>query len=142
MGDEYEDEADRVADEVVSASAPTASASEVALPSPETNPVRAAAVPEIGLVSPEMGEAIAGHLIPSAPGGQPLAAATRSFMESRMGADFSAVRVHADQAAASLTRQLSARAFTHGPDIYMAAGKYEPGSPTGQQLLAHELTHA
>jgi Skp family chaperone for outer membrane proteins len=71
-------------------------------------------------------------------GGQPLPDGTRSFMESRFGADFGGVRVHeAPQEAADI----GAQAFTHGQDIYFNAGKYNPGSSSGKELLAHELTH-
>jgi len=71
-------------------------------------------------------------------GGQPLPDGTRSFMESRFGADFGGVRVHeAPQEAADIGTQ----AFTHGQDIYFNAGKYNPGSSSGKELLAHELTH-
>jgi len=37
--------------------------------------------------------------------------------------------------------RLSAQAFTHRNDIYFSAGKYNPGSSGGKELLAHELTH-
>jgi hypothetical protein len=73
--------------------------------------------------------------------GSPLPAPVRSAMESRLGADFGGVRVHADGQAASLADWLGARAFTTGQDVYFAAGEYQPASPPGQGLLAHELTH-
>ncbi|HKZ69167.1 MAG TPA: DUF4157 domain-containing protein, partial [Anaerolineales bacterium] len=73
--------------------------------------------------------------------GCPLSGGTRSFMETRFGADFSGVRVHTGPESAQLNQDLSAQAFTHGGDIYFGAGKYDPGSSAGKQLLAHELTH-
>jgi hypothetical protein len=36
---------------------------------------------------------------------------------------------------------LHAQAFTHGSDLYFNEGKYNPGSNSGKQLLANELTH-
>jgi hypothetical protein len=74
-------------------------------------------------------------------GGRPLPQGTRAFMEPRFGADFSEVRVHAGADAARLNRQISARAFTHGKDIYVGEGRYNPGTDAGDRLLAHELTH-
>lgn len=74
-------------------------------------------------------------------GGSPLPGEVRAFMEPRFGADFSAVRLHTDGEAAVLNRELHAQAFTHGADIYMGEGFYDPGSPSGKHLLAHELTH-
>ncbi len=73
--------------------------------------------------------------------GAPLEPAVREFMESRFGADFSAVRIHRDSEADRLSRQIGARAFTHGTDIYFAAGHYAPERDEGRRLLAHELTH-
>lgn len=57
------------------------------------------------------------------------------------GMDLSAVRIHTDGEAADLATSLQARAFTHGNDIYFASGAYQPGSPSGQHVLAHELSH-
>lgn len=74
-------------------------------------------------------------------GGQPLPSETRSAMESSIGADFSGVRVHTGNEAASLSKDLGAQAFTHGNDIYFNEGKYAPSDKSGQHLLAHELTH-
>jgi len=70
--------------------------------------------------------------------GQPLSDETRAFMEPRFGADFSNVRVHE---APDLANAIQAQAFTHGQDIYFNSGKYIPGSSSGKELLAHELTH-
>jgi Domain of unknown function (DUF4157) len=88
------------------------------------------------------GGAAPADVIPADSPGQPLDHGTRSFMESRFGADFSDVRVHSDTRAAASADELAANAYTTGRDIYFAAGKYAPNSPDGQHLLAHELTHA
>ncbi|NML16841.1 DUF4157 domain-containing protein [Azohydromonas sp. G-1-1-14] len=74
-------------------------------------------------------------------GGHVLPAATRAYMEGHFGHDFSAVRIHSDGRAASLARQIDARAFTIGHDIFFGAAEYAPTSYAGQRLLAHELTH-
>lgn len=73
--------------------------------------------------------------------GEPLDAELRALFETRMGADFSHVRIHTDAAAARSARQIGARAFTYGSHIAFAAGAYQPGSESGRRLLAHELTH-
>ncbi|HLP90708.1 MAG TPA: DUF4157 domain-containing protein [Nostocaceae cyanobacterium] len=70
-------------------------------------------------------------------GGSSLDSDTRSFMESRFGADFSAVRVHTDSTAVQMNRELGAQAFTHGSDIFFRDGK----TPGKNELTAHELTH-
>lgn len=73
--------------------------------------------------------------------GQPLPASERAFFEPRLGSDFSRLRVHSDSRAASLAQSLNARAFTIGRDVIFGAGQFSPGSRSGKQLLAHELTH-
>jgi len=73
--------------------------------------------------------------------GHALPSDTRGAMEAAFGADFGGVRVHTGNEAVQMNRELSAHAFTHGSDIYFNAGKYEPGSVEGKGLLAHELTH-
>lgn len=73
--------------------------------------------------------------------GRPLDAATRAFMEPRFGRDFSYVRVHTDMRAAQSAVALNALAYTSGWDIAFAPGQFQTGDTRGRQLLAHELTH-
>jgi hypothetical protein len=73
--------------------------------------------------------------------GESLSGATRSRMESAFGHDFSRVRLHHDSAAGQLAGSLNARAFTIGQDVAFAGGEYQPGTPVGDALLAHELAH-
>lgn len=63
------------------------------------------------------------------------------FFTQRMGHDFSNVNIHTDSSADNLNRSLGAKAFTTGNDIYFRSGEYNPSSSSGQELLAHELTH-
>ena len=75
-------------------------------------------------------------------GGQPLPARERSYFEAWFGRDFSATRIHTDQAAADVAAQLSARAFTLKRDIVFGAGEYPHRQGRDSlHLLAHELTH-
>jgi hypothetical protein len=55
--------------------------------------------------------------------------------------DLSDVRVHTDDTADTLNRSVSARAFATGTDVYFAKGEYNPGSASGDKLIAHELAH-
>lgn len=73
--------------------------------------------------------------------GQPLEPMVRGFMESAMERDFGQVRVHIGPAAEESARQLRARAYTVGNDIYFNHGEYRPGDRDSRKLLAHELTH-
>ncbi|RPI31617.1 MAG: DUF4157 domain-containing protein [Chloroflexota bacterium] len=74
-------------------------------------------------------------------GGQPLDDSVRTGMESAFGTDFSGVRVHDSSEDSNLSRDLGAKAFTVGQDIFFNEGEYQPQSSGGQQLLAHEMTH-
>lgn len=73
--------------------------------------------------------------------GQPLDAATRSYMEPRFDHDFSRVRVHTGARAAESAQAVHALAYTVGRDVVFGAGQYAPWTSAGQRLLAHELTH-
>jgi len=74
-------------------------------------------------------------------GGSPLDRDTRGFMESRLGADFSDVRVHTDAKASESARSVQAHAYTVGTDVVFQSGQYTPESDSGKKMLAHELTH-
>jgi hypothetical protein len=73
--------------------------------------------------------------------GQRLDGATLDFMESRLGHDFGAVRIHADEPAGRSARAVSAVAYTVGNHVVFERGAYRPGTQDGRRLLAHELTH-
>lgn len=73
--------------------------------------------------------------------GQPLDEGVRDEMEGALGHDLSDVRVHTGADAHDLSDAVSARAFTTGNDVFFKQGTYDPGSSSGKQLLAHELTH-
>ena len=73
--------------------------------------------------------------------GQPLDSSVRAFMEPRLGHDLSQVRVHIDSQAAESARAVNALAYTVGRDVVFGAGQYVPQTHGGRRLLAHELTH-
>lgn len=59
----------------------------------------------------------------------------KAAMGRRLGADFSGVRFHTDNAAAEQAGAMGARAFTSGADVYFGAGGFDPS------VAAHELVH-
>lgn len=69
--------------------------------------------------------------------GQAMPARVQARMESALGADFSAVRIHQGPEA----QAMGALAYTQGSSIHFAPGQYDPGSQRGQELLGHELAH-
>ena len=90
-----------------------------------------------GLVHPDIQQAID----MAAGGGRPLAGQVRQTLESGFGTSLSDVRIHTGPEAQALNRAVSARAFTVGSDIFFGTGEFQPDSPHGQELLAHEAAH-
>ena len=74
-------------------------------------------------------------------GGRPLDQSTQTQMESAFGQDFQDVRVHTGGEATASAQRLGAHAYTVGSDVVFADGQYDPGSASGQKVLAHELAH-
>jgi hypothetical protein len=74
-------------------------------------------------------------------GGRPLDPEVRSDMESRLGHDFSDVRVHADGQAGESARSVGAHAYTVGNEVVFQPSTWAPDTVDGQRMLAHELTH-
>ena len=74
-------------------------------------------------------------------GGQALDSTLQTQMGEQMGHDFNDVRVHTSGESDALNQELGAKAFTTGRDIFFKEGAYQPGSSSGQELIAHELTH-
>jgi hypothetical protein len=147
--DIYEQEADRVAEQVMRMPA-TETIARTALQiqraccnkcEHEDKPVglqrSAAGTPDVPAISAELESSIAGL----SDRGDPLPTPVRSFMESRFGADFGGVRVHTDAHAHGLARAVDAQAFTVGRNVVFGAGHYAPETEQGKRLLAHELTH-
>lgn len=67
--------------------------------------------------TPEVSSAIGSEIQSLRGGGRSLSRAERDFFEPRLGADFGDARVHNDARAASVTRSVNARAFTLGRDV-------------------------
>ncbi|NWG75077.1 MAG: DUF4157 domain-containing protein, partial [Rubrivivax sp.] len=74
-------------------------------------------------------------------GGKPLDSGVRGSMQSLLGHDLSAARIHTGPTAARAASALQAQAFTIGSHVFFGGNRYDPHSPRGQSLLAHELTH-
>jgi len=74
-------------------------------------------------------------------GGQPLGSEISSQVTQKFGKSLDNVRVHTDRKSDQISRQINARAFTVGNDIFFRSGAYFPNSEQGKQTLLHELTH-
>jgi uncharacterized protein DUF4157 len=73
--------------------------------------------------------------------GQPMPAGLRREYEHLFSNNLENVRLHTGPEAESAAGQLSAKAFTHGSDIFFNRGRFAPETREGRHLLAHELTH-
>ena len=89
----------------------------------------------------QLGEEVVERIERTRGGGQPLEEGMQQQMGEATGQDFRNVRVHTDAEANQISRQLDARAFTAGQDIFFREGEYSPRSTGGQELIAHEMTH-
>jgi outer membrane protein OmpA-like peptidoglycan-associated protein len=96
---------------------------------------------EAGNSGISVSSSFASSLNASKGGGSSLPQGTRSFMENSFSADFSKVKIHTDSQASEMNKDINAKAFTTGSDIYFKSGEYSPNSEDGKKLLAHELTH-
>jgi len=74
-------------------------------------------------------------------GGEQLPEPIRARFERAMGHEFGHVRVHRDGLAATQSSAMNAHAFTIENHIWFGSGEWAPGTPKGDRLLAHELTH-
>lgn len=156
--DQYEQEADQVADQVVSGASadvgqrlaqvqrtlaegitPLAQRQEV----PEEEEVQTVrlqrnASPDGPFAAPEAAEE---RISARAGSGSPLPEGAKDEMEGKFGVDFSSVRLQQDGEAGQIASDLQAKHFTAGSDIYVGKGGLDPTSDQGKHDLAHELTH-
>ncbi|MDP2603707.1 MAG: DUF4157 domain-containing protein, partial [Deltaproteobacteria bacterium] len=128
--DPLEREADRVADQVMTAPAYTAVSGTPRRIQRFTGHPAA----QMDAVPATVNQALASS-------GRPLDPVLQRDMGQRFGHDFSRVRVHSGAAAEQSARDMSAYAYTVGHDIVFGAGRFAPGTNDGRRLIAHELTH-
>lgn len=128
--DALEQEAERVAGDMLAARPPRARRADTA------RPVRTSASSgaQADMQPASVTQALAG-------GAQALDLPLRQDMEQRFGHDFARVRVHTGPAAERSAQDIEALAYTVGQHIVFGRGQYAPHSERGQRLLAHELTH-
>jgi peptidoglycan hydrolase-like protein with peptidoglycan-binding domain len=87
-------------------------------------------------------QATTGNYISSMNGkGNQLPADVNAFFSSRMGYDFSDVKVHSDREAADSAKELNAKAYTVKNNIVFNEGQLNTETSDGKKLMAHELTH-
>ena len=160
-GDKYEQEADRVADEVMRMPEP-----EMQRQVEEEEEEILQTKPLVDQITPlvqrqveeedeeemlqaksredatsEVPNDLESHINAIKGGGRPMAESERAYFEPRFGYDFSQVRVHTDAQAAESARGLNARAYTVGQDVVFGKGEYSHGTYERRRLMGHELTH-
>lgn len=158
LGDRYEQEADRIADRVVSTGPPgpvaatapslqremaeeddelqTKPAEVQRMEEEEENELqmKAAGPAPVNAAVNQAAAAVSG-------GGQPLSSAERSYFEPRLGRDLSTVRLHDDARAGTAAKGINARAYALKNHIAFAPGTRNFASTEGRRLMAHELVH-
>jgi hypothetical protein len=160
-GDRYEQEADRVADEVMRMSVRGTSIQAASTPpdekaglqrkcacggsEPKCEPckeeqqegmlqTKSAGVPREAEAPPIVYDVLRSP-------GVLLDRSVREQMESQFGQDLSSVRIHTDARAAASSQAVSADAYTVGRNVVFNSGMYAPHTATGRKLIAHELAH-
>jgi hypothetical protein len=159
-GDIYEQEADRMAEQVMRMPEPQVS-NEIEVSNPAHNNSIQRKCPgckkgakiekeeeeeklqkkEASGSTPEVTPELESNISALRSGGQPLPESVRAFYEPRFEHDFRGVRVHTDAKAAEAAKGVNAKAFTVGKDVVFGSGQYAPRISEGRRLLAHELTH-
>ena len=129
-GDVYEQEADRIADQVMAAPAHSV----VSGAPPRIQRFSGQSNEQVDAAPASVNQALASR-------GRPLEPALRQDMEQRFGHDFSSVRVHTGAQAHDSARSLRALAYTVGNDVVFGTGQYASDTRAGRSLIAHELTH-
>jgi len=159
--DEYERQADRVADQVLRTPEPPIQRPpeeeepEELRRKPLAEPIASTLRREAELEEEEeklQAQAESNEILSVAPGienqvsglqggGAPLSEEARAYFEPRLGQDLGDVRIHTDATAAQAARALNAKAFTVGNDVVFGTGRYASDPRAGERLLAHELAH-
>jgi hypothetical protein len=119
--DQYEQQADRLADQVMFGNRPIDRSNRQ--------------------VGSDTKDPIAASRDYSSRGENALEPEDRRFFESRFHHNFADVKIYSDREANRSALALHARAYTAGNTISFAAGEYRPGTAEGRHLLAHELSH-
>ncbi|MBV9773237.1 MAG: DUF4157 domain-containing protein, partial [Gemmatimonadetes bacterium] len=81
---------------------------------------------------PNVASNVAADIQNSTSSGAPLPLSVRRFMEPRFRADFGGVKVHTGEKAAKLNRQLNARAFAVGNQLFFGRDQFRPESHEGR----------
>jgi Domain of unknown function (DUF4157) len=142
--DVYEQEADRVAAEVVReihASAPPAAQPQLPANITSTPHIQSLLQGKTTMGKMAVSTEVEASIQQKRGSGQLLPDGLRSSMEQAFGTNFSGVRVHTDGESDRLNQLVQAQAFTTGQDVFFRQGAYQPESRVGQELIAHELTH-
>ncbi len=162
-GDKYEQEADRIANQIMRMSTPQVQRKcrtcEEEDEEIQMKPLQSQITPfiqrkcaecdeeeelQMKAISPERREAssaLATEISQTKGHGRPVDSETLRSMSYLLGRNLSDVRVRTGARAARMNREINARAFTVGKDIYFNQGQYAPHTTEGRRLLAHEVVH-
>jgi hypothetical protein len=139
INDRYEQEADRVAEQVMRMPDPQINSSNEHNRHTQVAPLIQRKASNIQIGGTSEAPPIVHDVLRSS--GHPLDQTTRGFMEPRFGHDFSRVRLHTDAKAAQSAREVGALAYTVGNNIVLSDHQSMYESTSRQRIIAHELTH-
>ncbi len=136
-GDKYEQEADRIAEQVMRMPDPDSLQKKEIIGETQLSGNQRSIVSQTS--APSHLPSIVKEMMNSS--GRPLDITARAYFEPRFGYDLSRVRVYGDSQASDSARMLKAVAYTVGKNIVLRDGYGVLSSYFGKRLLAHELTH-
>lgn len=129
-GDQYEQEANTIADNISRGLGPV-----------NISPIKKTINQSAGGVTFPEAAPIENYVHSINKKGQPLTKDVRNYYESTLGHNFADVRIHNDTAAADSAQSINALAYTHRNNIVFNRGQFSPFSIEGKKLLTHELVH-
>ena len=128
--DKYEQQADRIAQRVISGMIGKTNLGE------SINPIVQRSTEDSGVnVSPNFDNSLKKST------GKPLPKDICQNFESKFSQNFSNIRVHDNALSSQLCEEIHANAFTHANNIYFNKGQFQPQTIQGKKLIAHELVH-
>ncbi|KAF4406138.1 MULTISPECIES: DUF4157 domain-containing protein [Streptomyces] len=73
--------------------------------------------------------------------GRPLETSVQDKLQYYTGKRYEDVRIHTDSAAHESAAGINADAYTSGQHIAFQRGRYNPSTPSGMEMLIHEVRH-
>lgn len=136
--DQYEQEADAVADQVMGMSMGSGIGSISLIPAKQASTKSQQSNSQTTAAD---GSHLSNYVSSLDGKGKPLSQVENHFFSSRFNRSFDSVRLHTGSEANQAAKGIHAKAFTYGNHVVFNHGAYQANQLSSMHLLAHELTH-